>query len=494
MKKYITKIVLITLVLLACIGCSEEYFDVNTESNTAQVDQLRIKDLIGPVMYRTMFGQLYSAEQSLGNYSQYFVGQGGTATGETTASTLWSSVYLYSLPNIKTIKEKAKDLNAVHYSALADILTAINIGIAADTWDNVPYSQAAFGQDNLFPAFDTQESIYNEIFSLLDNAIATLQTTDDSDFVPGNEDLIYGGDIDKWIKAAYTFKARFQLHLVNKGLVSPADVIASISNGFTSNDDDFQMFYDDDRNINPWYAQEVLARNTGNFHNDIASQFVSSMNGDYYPFESGIVEIDPRLPIHATNGGDEEWKGFVSGGGGSAPDGTDGNVQFLEDGFYTSENAPLVLITYAEALFIKAEAEFLLNGGSPTSVGSSVAAYNAYLDGITASMTKFDADGTDYLADTAIAVGEGALMLHHIMKEKYIHNFLNPETFTDFRRYNFSDEVFTGLKVREEEDSEGDFVGQWFTRASYPSTELNRNSDVVEANQESPITPVWWQP
>jgi len=498
MKKNIAKIIIMTLLVVGFTSCSEEYFDVNTPSGTAQPEQLRMGDLLAPVIYRTVYGQSYSAEQAFGNYTQYFVGEGGTATGETTASGLWSAVYLYSLPNILTIKEKAEVEGAIHYNAVADILTAINIAAAADAWDNVPYSQASFGQDNLFPAYDSQESIYTQVFALLDSAITALQTTDTSDFPLSTGDIIYGGDTDKWLRAAYTLKARYQLHLVNKGVTSASAVLTTIANGFTSNGDDFQMFYDT-KNINPWYAQEVLARETGNFHNDMASQFVSSMNGDYYPFESGLVEIDPRLPIHADNGGEEEWKGYVSGGEGLAPDGTVGNTQFLGNidenifGYYTGIDSPLILISYAEALFIKAEAEFLANGGSESSTGTSSAAYMAYMDGIAASMDKFGVDGTDYMADTAINTGEGSLMLHHIMKEKYIHNFLNPETFVDYRRYNFSDQVFTGLTIREEGDGTGDFVGEWFRRATYPSTEINRNSAVVEANQQTPVTPVWWE-
>jgi hypothetical protein len=84
-------------------------------------------------------------------------------------------------------------------------------------------------------------------------------------------------------------------------------------------------------------------------------------------------------------------------------------------------------------------------------------------------------------------------MLNHVMKEKYIHDFLNPETFVDFRRYEFSTDVFKGLTVREEQDSNGEYAGEWFRRATYPSTELNRNGDVVQANQKTPVTPVWWE-
>ena len=490
MKKQITKSLLLICMIIGITACSEDYFDVNTPSGTVDEADLRMNDLLGPVIHSTMEGQ-YSAELTFGNYVQNFVSQEGGAVGETTASGLWSQIYLYILPNVKVIKTKVEAEGAIHFGAVTDIVTAINLGIATDTWDNIPYSQANLGPDNLFPEFDTQEMIYAEIFNLLDDAIAALQTTDTSGISLGSEDLIYGGDLDKWLRAAYTLKARYQLRLIGNGSVSAADVLSSISNGFTSNADDFQMFYDD-RNINPWYSGEILARATGNFHHDIASQLVSSMNGDYYPFQSAALTIDPRLPVFATNNGDTEWKGYVSGGGGLAPDGTTANAQFVDGGYYTKIDAPLVLITYAEAQFIKAEAAFLANGGNETSVGSTSVAYTAYIEGIMASMDKYNVDGTDYIADGAVDVGEAGLMLNHIMKEKYIHNFLNPETFVDYRRYDFSDDVFVGLTIREEEDSEGEFAGEWFRRATYPASELVRNEAVVVANQQLPTAPVGW--
>ncbi|WP_108244541.1 SusD/RagB family nutrient-binding outer membrane lipoprotein [Muricauda brasiliensis] len=491
MKKVSIIKTLLLFSLVCATGCSEDYFDVNTPSNTAPLEDLRMQDLMAPVIHSTMEGQR-SAELSFGNYVQYFVTTGGGAAGQTSAAGLWEQVYLYVLPNLDAIKSKADEVGATHIDAVADILLAANIGIATDTWDNIPYSEASNGPDNNFPEFDDQQEIYTEIFALLDGAISKLGGPDNSGFDLGSSDLIYGGDSEKWLKLAYSLKARYQLHLVNKGVVTPAEVLASVENGFDSNEDNFTMYYDD-RNINPWYSEEILARRTGNLSKDIASQLVSSMNGDYYPFQDGLVEIDPRLPLFAENGDEAEYKGFVSGGAGVAPDGTDANARFREDGFYTSIDSPLILISYAEVMFIKAEAEFLANGGDETSMGSTAAAYSAYMDGIAASMEMYDVDGTDYMTDGAVDVGQGSLMLHHIMKEKYIHNFLNPETFVDYRRYDFSDDVFTGLEIRSEEESaDTEFQGQWFRRANYPATELNRNEANVLANQQEPVVPVWW--
>lgn len=490
MKKII-QTTFIALLILSTGSCSDDYFDVNTPSGAAQEEALRIKDLMAPVIYRTIQGQ-YSVEQTFGNYTQYFVFQGGEASGETTASGLWTNFYLYGLPNLLTIKKKATALEAPKYIAVADILTAINLGIATDSWDNIPYSQAALGVENTTPSFDSQQEIYTSIFGLLDNAISLLEAPDNSAYKLSNDDLIYQGDMDKWLRAAYTIKARYQLHLVSAGTVSANEVLTTINKGFTSNTDDFQMNYTD-RDINPMYAQEVIARGQGNPHNDLASQLISSMNGDYYPFQTAALDIDPRLlAFGERDANSTKWKGFVSGGGGKSSDGTPGNARFLTDGYYTSIDSPIAIITYGEALFIKAEAAFLANGGTTTSTGTNAVAYNAYLEGIAASMAKYEVNGSLYLSDPAIAVGESGLMLNHIMKEKYIHNFLNPETFVDYRRYDFSDEVFVGLKIREEVDASGDYAGQWFRRASYPSTEVTRNRAAVEANQQTPVTPVWW--
>ena len=479
------------LLILSFGSCGEDYFDVNTPSGTAEEDQIGVSDLFAPVLLRTVEGQ-FSAELTFGNYTQYFVGQGGSAAGETTASGLWRNIYLNVLPNTKIIKEKALSVDATHYAAVADIITALNLGIAADTWDNVPFKNATEGQENTSPTFDSQEAVYDKIFSLLDSAINALQAPDTSNLTLGNEDLIYGGDTSKWLRAAYTLKARYQLHLVNTDKVTPDEVLNSIANGYTSNDDDFQLFYNN-RTINPWYSQEIVARSTGNFNNDLSSQIVSSMNGNFYPFQSGQLQIDPRLPRFArTDDGSSEWKGYVSGSDGLSPDGTPGNVDFVEGGFYTSADSPLVIITYAEALFIKAESAFLANGGNTTSTGTTQTAYDAYMMGIAASMDKYGVDGSAYLTDGAIDVGADNLMLNHIMKEKYIHNFLNPESFVDYRRYDFSDNVFKGLTTPLEVNASGDFEGEFFRRATYPSSELNRNRASVEANQETPLTPVWW--
>jgi len=477
--------------MISINGCSKDYFDVNTPSGTADLEQLSMRDLLGPVIYHTVYAEYYT-ERTLGNYAQQFTGRSGGAAGKASLSGTWSEIYLRVLPNLKEIQKKAEEKNAIHYNAVAEILTAMNIGLATDNWDFIPYSEATQGSSNMRPAFDSQEAVYNAIDALLTDAISKLESVDNSGFTLSNDDIVYHGDMAKWLKAAYTLKARYQLHLLPvNGNSSATDALANLANGFDSNADDFQISFDE-KNMNPWYQREILAAATSNDHDKVGDQLVNYMNGTSYPFVGGVVTEDPRLSVYAERTvAADPWRGYLSGGDGLSSDGNDGNTNFKDGGFYTNMTAPIVLISYAEAEFMKAEAAFILNGGNATSVGGNADAYLAYTNGISASMNKLGVDGTDYLADGAINVGVAALKLEHIMKEKYIANFLNPETFVDMRRYDFSTDVYKDLSLPED-NAASEYPGEWLVRAVYPSSEESRNPDNVNAHKQEPTMPVWW--
>ena len=500
MKNIIKNIVVLVLFSVVFTGC-DDYLDVNTPSDAQNVDNLDMKDIMGPVMLNTIYGNYY-AEVSFGNYSQYFGSYGSGAAGITSASSTWSNIYTRVLPNITVIESKANAQGAKHYEAVAKILESINMGFAVESWGNVPYEQATQPFKYPNPELEDGKQVYTKAMSLLNEAITALESDDPSLVGMGKEDLIYNGDYEKWLRAAYTFKARMQLKLIKNGGATANDVLASIAKGFTSNADDMKLFFPEGK-INPFYSTNILSRNTHNFFRAPNDQLITMMNGKTYPFEGGVLDIDPRLPAIFENEGDpgDPWRGFMNGGSGESSDIEDdsdpdniiyyhANTYYKDGGYYTKENSPLILITYAEAMFIKAEAAFLANGGTTTSVGSSADAYVAYLEGISANMNAIGVNGSVYMTDPVVAVGETGLMLNHIMKEKYIANIHSTETFSDMRRYNFSKDVFKGLELRLEEDSESEYFGQWFRRAIYPLSEANTNSN-INHDETTSVKSIW---
>ncbi|MCB0486020.1 MAG: SusD/RagB family nutrient-binding outer membrane lipoprotein, partial [Flavobacteriaceae bacterium] len=453
------------------------------------------KDLLAPVLKNTVTSNYYAASV-VSNYTQYFGGYGYAAQGQSSCASTWSVMYTDVFPNLKLIKEKAAESGATHYKAVADIITAINLSTAVELWGDVVYSEATQPETYQYPSLDDGETVYSQALQLLDDAISALQGSDSSGIIMEDEDMIYGGDLDKWLRAAYTYKARLQLKLMKNGGTSASDVLTSINNGFTSNDDDFQLSYVGAPSNNPYYTINVTQRSTSNYYNALNDQLISLMNGNQYPFTS--ITEDPRLSamfvkeigVGVSAPATDPWRGFMNGGAGESSDGESGNTFYKDGGFHTSSDSPLILITYAEAMFIKAEAEFLNAGGTTTSTGINSAGYSAYLAGIQANMDKLSVSGSSYLADASVDVGEANLQLHNIMREKYIANIHNTETYNDFRRYDFSSDVFKGLDIRIQQPDD-EYLGQWYRRAYYPETgETNSNPNII-SDESTSVTDIW---
>ncbi|MBC7920007.1 MAG: SusD/RagB family nutrient-binding outer membrane lipoprotein [Ferruginibacter sp.] len=427
----------------------------------------------------------YLIANTTGLFSQhlasYFVG-GSDSHNEVRLGDGWTGIYLTALSNLDVLVEQATAQNAPHYAGIGKVLQAINLGLAADTWGDVPFAQAFGGTGTLRPAYDPQPAVYQTIQQLLDDALADLaQPT--SALRPGTDDLVYGavGNIPKWIKAAYALKARYGLHTSKKGPQGGNDALNAVSSAFASNGDDLQLVYNS-VNKNPWHTNVALPINTGNFTVGPSQQLVDAMNGTTYP------AVDPRLPLmFDRRGNTAPYAGTVNGAA------VGGNTNVTANTYYAREAAPVLIITFAETKFIEAEAEFLANGGTRTSVGGTQRAYSAYLAGIRAHMDKVGVTAADrdaYLAHPTVGVGSAGLTLELIMKEKFVTTFLNPENWVDVRRYDYDPLIYKGMSLPANHNPA--LNGQFIRRVLYPTDELNRNAVEVNKVIAGLADRVWW--
>lgn len=484
------KYLLVFLVTAFTISSCEDYIgdDTNVSPNFVGAEAITLDALLPTVIFHTsnnhyLVGITTSRiPQQIADY----VDEGFDSHFSTTMSTAWTGIYLSALTSLFELEKLAREESANHYLGITQILQAINIGLATDTWEDVPYAQAFLGEENFTPIYDNQQSLYNEMNGLLDDAIVNLSTTNGSVFEPTEDDLIFGGNTTKWIRVAYALKARYALHLSGQNASTAASAaLAELGNGLTGNSDDLQLSYNS-VNLNPYHTAVALANNTGNQTIMLSEQLVESMNGTTF----GV--FDPRLPLMTDNGieGDNTtFVGGLNGAGGISSSGASVNADFGVTSFYSSPSSSIFMITYAEQKFIEAEAEFIANGGTTTSVGSSQAAYDAYIAGITAHINKLGADGTTYLADPNVAVTPAGLTLALIMNEKMKATFLNPEAWVDLRRYNSDPNVFTNLTLPDNHDP--DLAGAWVQRAEFPTDEFNRNEDNARAAEKSNAVRMW---
>lgn len=367
---------------------------------------------------------------------------------ETDLNNEWDALYTDAMMGANTIITQYGDANP-YYRGMAKIITSINLSYATDLWNQVPYSEAFQGlSGNINPKYETQEQIYGHLQKMLDEAISDLQANPtDNVLIPFADDLIYKGDREKWIKAAYTLKARFALRLTAvKGNQAAQDALTYLQNGFTSNEDDLEaVFGGGGSSLNQWYAFELSRANyikMGKFFVDLMAN-----------------KNDPRLPFFAAK---DENGGYS----GTAPEDEDNTKTSAVGSAIASANSNVGIITYAEAKFIEAEAKFRLGQDASGSLKEAVSA----------SLQKYTGEvNADYINNEASTVD-----IENIITQKYIALFATIEPYNDFRRTGFP-------KLTPNADSQS---GQIPLRLVTPQKErlYNSNAVVVGTMYEN----VWW--
>ncbi len=323
------------------------------------------------------------------------------------ADNVWKwALYAGEMRDLKVMMDKAVSEESPHYGGVAKVLMAYNLGTVTDLWGDVPYTDAFRGNDNLKPYYDTQEEIYGTLTTLLDGAIADLAALS-SNFSPSNDDMIYGGDLDLWTKAAYTLKARYALHLSKKnGASAYTEALSYLPNAISSNSEDLEFLFGQAANEqNPFF--QFLQQRPGDI--TMCATFVTML----------IDANDPRLDQFADTSG---------GAIGSHPGLGDGDAPPI--GYYAQPDSPVPFITFVEAMFIKAECEYKSGTGNPA---------QTLKDAVAESLTKFGVFDQTWIDAYNLKVDglTGESLFEEIMTQKYIALFDQVETFTDWRRTNY---------------------------------------------------------
>ena len=102
---------------------------------------------------------------------------------------------------------------------------AFGLATLTDIYGAIPWTEA-FDTEIETPAYDDQEFIYSEIIRLLKEAISHFGQ--ESFLSVGSNDLIFGGDMDKWEALANQLIARNLNHLVKKSSYNPTEILSYV--------------------------------------------------------------------------------------------------------------------------------------------------------------------------------------------------------------------------------------------------------------------------
>ncbi|OAZ03180.1 SusD/RagB family nutrient-binding outer membrane lipoprotein [Flavobacterium succinicans] len=416
------KIILLTLLgLFLFQSCSEDILDdINTNPNepTDVPSRLIITDVMVASAFsltaadNSFYAGVYS-ELNAGNHNQTYKAQ--TRDGEpqksTTYNNAWNTSYR-QLRSLKIILEKCSTGGSEqgNYQTLgvAQILYAYNLALLTDLFGDVPHSEALNIQ-NLQPKLDKQEMIYQEVFKMLNEGIVNLGKTSSYASL-GSQDVVYGGNSSKWIKAANGLLARYTMRL---SLVKPnyQAVIDYVDNSFTNATDEFKLV---NGGITNPYAR---------FEMDRGGLCVAK---SFYDLMVANGSADARTAVFFT-----KKNGAVNPLDNSLLNPMEAQNVYSISGIMNAKN-PIYVQGYHELLFLKAEAQARLGQEAAAKATLNLAIKAAYTKQQVVAFTSAQADA--YIA--SIGTLAGRKLLKKIMIEKHISFYENEgiEDYNDTRR------------------------------------------------------------
>ncbi|MGE8293444.1 MAG: SusD/RagB family nutrient-binding outer membrane lipoprotein [Sphingobacterium sp.] len=316
---------------------------------------------------------------------------------------VWIGLYANTMYNLKLMIDKANiaETKSPHYSGMGKVLMALNLSFATDLWGDVPYSDAfQWNSGNKTPKLDTQQDIYKTIDNLLAEGIADLSVdAKDNYYLAQGEDLIFKGDNTKWIKAAYTLRARFLNRTSGKVAGTEAKVLEYLSKGISSNTGNMIAPHDQ-TSQNQW----------GAFHNSRDGY----LGANKLIVDRLLAKNDPRLTYFLSTNSKGEYVG-----GDIKDESINPDISIIGPFFDVASNFPIV--TYYEAKFIEAEVKQRQGGNAATVLNEAIKANVAYVtDG---------AESADAIANYATATKTD------ILTEKWVALYNQGiEPYNDYRR------------------------------------------------------------
>lgn len=469
MKK-IFKYLMLGVVLVSASSC-EKYLDINENPNnfTSATPAIVLPQAIVSAAaisnnFSNSFGDFSGARANAGGFG----GFGSVVTydfGTGDFQGLWTSSYDNANDFEYVITSTAGDPALAYSTAIARIMKSFAFERLVNQFNNVPYTEALKGTNNLQPKYDDAVSVYKACIADLSKAIADItaaQAAPTTNPVPVSADPMFGGSttaggMDNWKKFANTIKLRMLIKMAGvpaQSAYATSEFAAlNTSVGFLTTDAVVQPGYEKTNRPNPAYTSFGFAANGTNvITSRIPSRWIYSFyNGNKLadPGRGSVIYRNfPNTPINQL--GDESAGVPAALSAGSSWNTTNNATNALGVAKGPTQAQPVMLA--AESRFLQAEAyaRGYLTGNATTEFNAGITASFTYLyknvnnvvdasKNVAADVATYQTNNaTSPLVNFALAITP-AEQIEAIITQKYIalNMVNNDEAFNEFRRTGF---------------------------------------------------------
>lgn len=500
-------------------GCTKKFDKINTDRNTvATIGAAELPFLFAraekeatPSIWNYQIAQNLFADQ----YAQYFACTATYFPSDRNVIRMdwvgaaFNPIYTDVVPQLQSIFTAADPASAEY--ALANILWVLSFHRVTDYWGPIPYFQAGVPGNSV--PYDPQDKIYDDFFKRLTAAVTVLQgKTTEKPY--GDFDLIYSGNVPKWIKFANTLRLRLALRISK---VDPAraktEAEAAVAAGVLTD--------------SPGDDALVKRSVTGDDNNGL------SIMSDWNEFRmSASMESvlkgysDPRMPVYflpavKTGTYEGERNGLTAtqltqdinlhdrnshvGPRWASPNYPGGTASYL--------STPQNVMAAAEAYFLRAEgallgwnmggtAKDLYEAGITNSLKqwgiTDAAAVQAYINSTSTPIAPNDYLNSPPVTDIPVKFDAANVSIQNqqIALQKWLGLFPDGmEAWADYRRSRY-------LKLYPVANSDNPDITntttQWIRRIPFLLSETQNNKAAVEAavpllgGPDKVTTPLWW--
>ncbi|MFZ4100642.1 MAG: SusD/RagB family nutrient-binding outer membrane lipoprotein [Sphingobacterium thalpophilum] len=240
MKNHFFRNIAVVFIMFFGVSCDKGFEELNVNPNAATSvvpEFLLTKAQLSSARYD--YFMLGGAMQHMANYNigqaqgDKYVGNLGWQSG------LFESFYIAEGLEIEeVIRTVSTNPDFINKLAVARIWRAYTYHRITDMYGDIPYKEAAKGASSKIykPKYDKQSDIYADMLKELDEAAKSFNTAKPTF---GSADLVYGGNIPKWQKFAYSLMLRLGMRLSKiDPAMSESWVKKAIAGGVIINDSD----------------------------------------------------------------------------------------------------------------------------------------------------------------------------------------------------------------------------------------------------------------
>ncbi|QES87758.1 SusD/RagB family nutrient-binding outer membrane lipoprotein [Rhizosphaericola mali] len=395
------------------------------------------------------------------------------------ANSIWENQYL-TIYNFQLLYNQAKE-GAPAYAGIADIIQGMHYMQIADYYNNVPFSNSLI-PTNTTPTYDKGLDVYENAINKISEGIDLIKSAGSVN-IPTISDILFKGDMNKWIQLANTIKLRGLLQLSNVSAAS-----SFITSEITKITQEGSGFLTTDALLNPGFSKNANQQNPfwDTYYMNYSGN-ITTMYNAVRPTKFLVAKYNSYNDPRAKNIYNLITNDIVGVqlGTSSTDQTSTKSSSFKVGGVLKSATASALYFSAAESYFLQSEAIYRgwITGSLSSSFKSAISSSMNYI-GVSA------ADQNSYLSQSILDIDASSDKLGLLIDQKWLalNSIDGHAAFNDYRRLSLPKDLPGSISY--------DATGKSHpNRLLYPTSEQSVNKANVDA--EGNIDPftnkIFWQ-